>query len=240
MLQLRRRSSPSLRHNSGDLPGIFPCQRCQWGSCARRTWESGHMSRPGCNCWLSCRGRRGWRGQRISSIFASTSSIAVSSFSAMKKIVMFTSTITSATACMWPPLQMVWAHLRGLWVPPSSPRRPCYWAGWVATARHSHLCGSRATWTGRNTRQFLWRKSFLSWMQHTAREKLCLANHYVWQQDGASCHIGNIVKTYLKERLGSKEFWSKELWSPNSPNQNPLDLQCLGAHWQKGLCWLPL
>ncbi len=46
---------------------------------------------------------------------------------------------------------------------------------------------------------------------------------YVWTQDGASCHTSNVVLRYLEGRLGSKGFWSKGVWPPNSCNLNPLD-----------------
>ncbi len=49
------------------------------------------------------------------------------------------------------------------------------------------------------------------------------AGNYIWMQDGASCHTANIVLQYLKRKLGSKGFWSKGIWPPNSYNLNPLD-----------------
>ncbi len=47
--------------------------------------------------------------------------------------------------------------------------------------------------------------------------------NYVWMQDGASCHTSKVVMTYLKNKLGSKGFWLKEIRPPNSYNLNPLD-----------------
>lgn len=47
--------------------------------------------------------------------------------------------------------------------------------------------------------------------------------NWVWTQDGAPCHTSNATQKYLEAKLGSKGFWSKELWPPNSPNLNPLD-----------------
>ena len=47
--------------------------------------------------------------------------------------------------------------------------------------------------------------------------------NYIWMQDGASCHTSIVVMTYLKNKLGSKGFWSKGIWPPNSYNPNPLD-----------------
>ena len=61
---------------------------------------------------------------------------------------------------------------------------------------------------------------------------------YVWTQDGASCHTSNVVQKYLKRRLGSKGFWSKEIWPPNSPNLNPLDFS-VWAHVESRACHDP-
>ncbi len=47
--------------------------------------------------------------------------------------------------------------------------------------------------------------------------------NYIWMQDGASVHTAKIILSYLKNRLGSKGFWSKGIWPPNSCNLNPLD-----------------
>jgi hypothetical protein len=47
--------------------------------------------------------------------------------------------------------------------------------------------------------------------------------NWVLQQDGAPCHTSKATQKYLKETLGSKGFWPKSMWPPNSPNLNPLD-----------------
>ena len=41
-------------------------------------------------------------------------------------------------------------------------------------------------------------------------------------QDGASSHTANITQQYLKETFG-RRFISKDQWSPNFPDCNPLD-----------------
>ncbi len=46
---------------------------------------------------------------------------------------------------------------------------------------------------------------------------------YVFQQDGAPCHTSVATQKYLESILGSKGFWLKHFWPPNSPNLNPLD-----------------
>ncbi len=46
---------------------------------------------------------------------------------------------------------------------------------------------------------------------------------WIWTQDGAPAHTSNVTQAYILSKLGSKGFWSKELWPPNSPNLNPLD-----------------
>lgn len=50
-----------------------------------------------------------------------------------------------------------------------------------------------------------------------------LDNHYGVTQDGAPCHTSKATQSFLQQRLGSKGFWSKAMWPPNSPNLNPLD-----------------
>ncbi len=48
-------------------------------------------------------------------------------------------------------------------------------------------------------------------------------DNFIWTQDGAPCHTAKIVLAYLENKLGSKGFWSKGIWPPNSCNLNPLD-----------------
>ncbi len=48
-------------------------------------------------------------------------------------------------------------------------------------------------------------------------------NNFIWIQDGAPCHTAKTVLSYLESKLGSKGFWSKGTWPPNSCNLNPLD-----------------
>lgn len=45
--------------------------------------------------------------------------------------------------------------------------------------------------------------------------------HYVFQQDGAPAHTANKTQAWLKKNL--KEFWSKDIWPPSSPDCNPCD-----------------
>ncbi len=47
--------------------------------------------------------------------------------------------------------------------------------------------------------------------------------NYVLQQDGALCHTSVATQKYLESTLGSKGFWPKSFWPPNSPNLNPSD-----------------
>ncbi|QQP54862.1 Transposable element tcb1 transposase, partial [Caligus rogercresseyi] len=46
-------------------------------------------------------------------------------------------------------------------------------------------------------------------------------NGYIWTQDGAPAHTSKAIQKYLENKLGSKGFWSKEMWPPSSPNLNP-------------------
>lgn len=47
--------------------------------------------------------------------------------------------------------------------------------------------------------------------------------NWIWTQAGAPCHTAKAIQSYLDNKLGSRGFWSKALWPPNSPNLNPLD-----------------
>ncbi len=44
---------------------------------------------------------------------------------------------------------------------------------------------------------------------------------YVFQQDGAFCHTPKKTQAWLKEKM--KNVWDKTMWSPSSPDLNPLD-----------------
>ncbi|QQP36876.1 Putative transposable element [Caligus rogercresseyi] len=46
-------------------------------------------------------------------------------------------------------------------------------------------------------------------------------NGYIWSQDGAPAHTSKAIQKYLKNKLGSTGFQSKEMWPPSSPNLNP-------------------
>ena len=41
------------------------------------------------------------------------------------------------------------------------------------------------------------------------------------QQDGATAHTAKMFQAWCKDNF--KSFWSKELWSPSSPDLNPMD-----------------
>ena len=43
----------------------------------------------------------------------------------------------------------------------------------------------------------------------------------VFQQDGAPAHTAKKTQEWLKENIPN--FWSKDIWPPNSPDLNPLD-----------------
>ncbi|CAK9808822.1 hypothetical protein ANTQUA_LOCUS5758 [Anthophora quadrimaculata] len=44
---------------------------------------------------------------------------------------------------------------------------------------------------------------------------------YVFQQDGAPAYTSHFVQNWLSDNVDM--FWSKEFWTPNSPDLNPLD-----------------
>eukprot|EP00096_Caligus_rogercresseyi_P001597 TRINITY_DN1266_c0_g1_i1.p1 TRINITY_DN1266_c0_g1~~TRINITY_DN1266_c0_g1_i1.p1 ORF type:complete len:251 (+),score=39.61 TRINITY_DN1266_c0_g1_i1:1074-1826(+) len=60
-------------------------------------------------------------------------------------------------------------------------------------------------------------------------------NGYIWSQDGAPAHTSKAIQKYLKDKLGSTGFWSKEMWPPSSPNLNPLDFS-IWQHIENKAC----
>ena len=54
------------------------------------------------------------------------------------------------------------------------------------------------------------------WMRQVANGRT-----YVWQQDGTPAHTAKKTQEWCKDNL--PQFWEKELWSPSSPDCNPLD-----------------
>ena len=46
---------------------------------------------------------------------------------------------------------------------------------------------------------------------------------FTFQQDGAPAHTAKATQDLLRERLGHRGFWTKNMWPPNSPDLNPLD-----------------
>ena len=54
------------------------------------------------------------------------------------------------------------------------------------------------------------------WMETVEFVKPC-----VFQQDGASTHTSHLIQNWLSDNVDI--FWSKEFWSPNSPDLNLLD-----------------
>ncbi|QQP57256.1 Putative transposable element [Caligus rogercresseyi] len=60
-------------------------------------------------------------------------------------------------------------------------------------------------------------------------------NGYIWTQDGAPAHTSKAIQKYLENKLGSKGFWSKEMWPPSSPNLNPLDFS-IWQHIENKAC----
>jgi len=44
--------------------------------------------------------------------------------------------------------------------------------------------------------------------------------HFTFQQDGATSHMSNKTQTWCRDNF--PRFWSKELWSPSSPDLNPI------------------
>lgn len=52
-------------------------------------------------------------------------------------------------------------------------------------------------------------------------------NDYVFQQDGAPWHAAKTTQRFLKDNM--RNFWSKEMWPPSSPDLNPLDYSIWGV-----------
>jgi len=73
------------------------------------------------------------------------------------------------------------------------------------------------TWDGAKYQRILAKKVFPA-LNNSYGE-----GNWVWQQDGAPAHTCNDTLKFLREKLGSKRPWPKELWPPSSPNLNPLD-----------------
>lgn len=57
--------------------------------------------------------------------------------------------------------------------------------------------------------------------------------NYVFQQDGAPAHTSNRTQEWLNRNMA--EFWSKEMWPPQSPDLNPLDYS-VWANVEKDAC----
>ncbi|KAF2358831.1 hypothetical protein FHG87_010412 [Trinorchestia longiramus] len=55
----------------------------------------------------------------------------------------------------------------------------------------------------------------LPWVRKITRNA-----NYVFQQDGAPAHTAKTVQEWLGSNMN---FWSKDFWSPRSPDLNPLD-----------------
>ena len=59
----------------------------------------------------------------------------------------------------------------------------------------------------------------LPWIKATYPE-----GNFVFQQDGASAHSTTAIQAKLTEELGGPDHcWRKEMWTPQSPDLNPLD-----------------
>ncbi len=68
-------------------------------------------------------------------------------------------------------------------------------------------------------------KTLISWDLFEAPKvcvNKCSVKTIIWTQDGAPAHICKAVQQYLRSKLGSKGFQSKDKWLP-APNLNPLD-----------------
>ena len=67
---------------------------------------------------------------------------------------------------------------------------------------------------------------------------LLLNDHYkdknwTFQQDRATSHTAKISQNFCKENF--RNFWSKDMWPPCSPNLNPMDFSVWGI-LQKRAC----
>eukprot|EP00096_Caligus_rogercresseyi_P015643 TRINITY_DN8118_c0_g1_i2.p1 TRINITY_DN8118_c0_g1~~TRINITY_DN8118_c0_g1_i2.p1 ORF type:complete len:163 (+),score=37.01 TRINITY_DN8118_c0_g1_i2:301-789(+) len=58
-------------------------------------------------------------------------------------------------------------------------------------------------------------EKFLPWVQENFPY-----NNVVLQQDGAPAHTAKVTQEFLGQHM---QFWSKEMWPPQSPDANPLD-----------------
>ena len=72
-------------------------------------------------------------------------------------------------------------------------------------------------------------KKFLAYKVFPALDATYGCDGWIWTQDGAPAHTSKAIQSYLVRRLGSRGFWSKTEWPPNSPNLNPLDFFIWGA-----------
>ncbi len=63
-------------------------------------------------------------------------------------------------------------------------------------------------------------KKYLVYKVFPALDGLYGKNNYVWIQDGALAHICSTIQKYLKDKLFSRGFWSKDVWLLSSPNQH--------------------
>jgi hypothetical protein len=52
-------------------------------------------------------------------------------------------------------------------------------------------------------------------------EKVTVGKLYIFQRDGAPTHYSHLVQNWLDDNIDL--FWSKDFWSSNSYNLNPLD-----------------
>ena len=60
------------------------------------------------------------------------------------------------------------------------------------------------------------KNKFVPWIKATFRE-----SGIILQQDGATFQTSNRVQEWCKRNVTG--FWPKELWSPSSPDLNPMD-----------------
>ena len=51
-------------------------------------------------------------------------------------------------------------------------------------------------------------------------QKAAANESITFQQDGATSHTARLVQSWYKDNF--KPFWHKELWSPCSPDLNPM------------------
>ena len=58
-------------------------------------------------------------------------------------------------------------------------------------------------------------------------DKVSEGDPYVYQQDGAPAHTSRKVQSWLASNV--PDFWAKDIWSPNSPDLNPLDFYVWGV-----------